>query len=237
MILPSLLEYSDKDFAEKLKILIQKNQDNSLNDLLKITNDTEEKQKQLHLHLDFVMKQFAKDRSGILASLDLESSFKILKEYFSKKKLRLSVHLMGTLEDLMEAWKFFNLFKIPKQWKVRLFLPINQAQAWKIQFNNFEIGQWYDLDQWQDLQGKSLSNGKNFEQYNLLMTVKAGKSGQKLTPETKNKIHLLLEGRSEYFLLDGGWNQATGIELISDFNKPPKIDFVSYSGFWPKLKL
>jgi hypothetical protein len=123
-----------------------------------------------------------------------------------------------------------------------LFLPFNQAISWRRTFKKYKIGAWIDLNQW----FKTDENGKpqkpiildlpNIHSV-LVMTVQAGKSGQKLTPDVEKALSKFVEKNSEmsYFVIDGGWNKGKAQEFIDKNNPQSNVDFVSYSGFWGNI--
>jgi pentose-5-phosphate-3-epimerase len=243
MILPSLLEYSQNDLKNRIQSLKKLDLDDSLFDLIKVHEKS--KSKRLNLHLDFVLKQFAKDRVPILSSLSLVTVFEILDQEFSDQKLNLSVHLMGAIEDLTFAWEFFKKYKKPKDWKITLFLPQNHALRWKSEFKKYKIGVWLDLHDWLDikeLKSKSVDLGGITNV--LIMTVVAGKSGQSLTEEVQKNLKDLIDNLCEqnleqkkYIIVDGGWNQEKAKIALKSFNKSAKVDFVAYGGFWGKVNI
>ena len=67
----------------------------------------------------------------------------------------------------------------------------------------------------------------------LLMTVKAGLSGQIMTPETKQKAIQIVQKNPEInFILDGGWQLSDLTNLENSGIKLFNVDLVSYSSFW-----
>jgi hypothetical protein len=239
MILPSILEYSSFDLNKKILYLLKNYESQNFRDSAiteaRISNFTKKLIKGLSLHLDFVLPQFAKDRGGILASQSLESvfeSFLVAKDL----KLNLTVHLMGELEDMFQAWVFFENLELPETWNLTLFIAQKYYKVWKNYFVDFDFGIWLDLDEWylSDLEEarKSLRGQTKI----LIMTVQAGKSGQKLILETKIKLSSLLKQgfSSKYLILDGGWDQAQATKFVQE-SEFKNIDFVSYTGFWSKV--
>jgi pentose-5-phosphate-3-epimerase len=215
MTLLSLLEYSLESLQNKLHLL-----DNHVN----VVNDLQ-KSRSLSLHLDFVLPQFAKDRS-VMTSLGLCDVFDTLKKQYNNQKLELSIHLMGETEDLLDAYKFFDNHTLNPLWHYLILVPEKYLNSWQKNLkktrNNIRFGCWYDLNEWQ---------GVNFIQKrtNLLMTVLAGKSGQKLTPEIQqNVLDVTRLHPNTHFILDGGWS----IDTISKEN----TDIVSYSSFWKHIE-
>ena len=240
MLLPSLLEYSTHDLNQRLDQILELLVKNQYFDKVYITHDISENI--LSLHLDFVLSQFAKDRNPILASLSPNEVFNCLKLKFPKQKLDLTVHIMGELEDLPKAWQYFETLRKPKHWNMTLFLPYNQAVSWRRTFKKYKIGAWIDLRQWCDLdQSEKKSKAKLFDlkyiDSVLVMSVVAGKSGQKLTLEVEANLDKLIRRNPQFttFVIDGGWDQEKAENFMRKNNPQSKVDFVSYSGFWAKL--
>jgi pentose-5-phosphate-3-epimerase len=202
MILPSLLEYSVESLETKLARLQDK--------------------KMTSLHLDFVLPQFAKDRN-VMTSLSLDSVFSPLGKTNKNQRLHLTIHLMGTIEDLFDSYRFFEKYAFNSLWNYKILIPVKYIQSWRNQIKNkrknVQIGAWYDLDEWDNVNFSS-------RQTNLLMTVKAGKSGQKLTSEIAQKVLLVARKYPHtHFVLDGGWEWDFETQLNN-------TDHVSYSSFW-----
>lgn len=156
MILPSLLEYSNTSLEQKLLSV--------LDNLPKFQNltsqkiapfQTQDNQKMLHFHLDFVLEQFAKDRS-VMKSLDLETVFAILKQKMSGQNLALTVHLMGESEDWPTAFQFWQQLIVPNKWQVDLFVPAKLTKLFTFAKMSCRTWTWFDLNQWENL-------GDNFE--------------------------------------------------------------------------
>jgi pentose-5-phosphate-3-epimerase len=216
MLLPSLLEYSMESLETKISLLKKH----------KLPISRFQNQKNIALHLDFVLPNFASDR-GVLTSLSLKSVFDLLSSnYADKTNIDLSIHLMGLVEDLYEAYAFFETFEFRQDWNFLILVPENYTESWKINIKksnkNLRIGAWYDLNEWQN---------KQFEEKttNLLMTVSAGKSGQKLTKDVKeNVVNVVKSYPDTRFIVDGGWEVNDKIAL--------NTDIVSYSSFWKSLE-
>jgi pentose-5-phosphate-3-epimerase len=214
MFLPSLLEYSTESLTHKLDLILGDFE--QFNKLTKSNNT-----KKIHLHLDFVLPQFAKDRF-VMKSLSTDSLFEVLQSKCADKKLVLSLHLMGDSEDLATIYNFFESYSFNSNWEYLFFVPEKYIDLWQNsefgKHQNVESGIWLDLDQWQDHK----LTAKNY----LLMTVFAGKSGQKLTPEIQAKVlELVQKNPDKQFILDGGWS-------VDDTNYPENCQIVSYSSFW-----
>ena len=237
MILPSLLEYSQNDLKKRIETIKKLLENDNLYELIKVGEKS--KPKTLNLHLDFVLKQFAKDRVPILSSLSMITVFELLNQEFSQYKLNLSIHLMGAIEDLSLAWEFFKAYQKPKNWQITLFLPINHALRWKTEFKQYKIGVWLDLNDWfENVTSKPKTIDLNNISNVLIMTVVAGKSGQSLTQEVQNSLKDFINYQSDEkikFIADGGWNQEKAKIFLKSFDKSPKIDFVAYVGFWGKI--
>jgi pentose-5-phosphate-3-epimerase len=215
MILPSLLEYSIESLETKINLLKKH----------KTPISRFQNQKNIALHLDFVLPQFAKDRS-VMTSLSLKSVFETLETHYQAEKIDLSIHLMGSVEDLVEAYTFFETFEFKPEWNFLILVPEKYTESWKLNIKketkNLRIGAWYDLGEWQD---------KVFElkSTNLLMTVLAGKSGQKLELETKENVEKLVKSYpNTRFIVDGGWHVDDQIFT--------NTDIVSHSSFWKNLE-
>jgi pentose-5-phosphate-3-epimerase len=218
MILPSLLEYSEQELVKKLETIKK-----DLIDFKRFTSQLDSNQ--IHLHLDFVLENFAKDRK-VMKSLGLEFFFKILLEHFQDFKLVLSVHLMGDTQDLFESYNFLEKYTANPNWQYFIFVPekfTKQFETLKLKNPNFKIGIWYDLGDWsvQKIEKNPIENY-------LLMTVLAGKSGQKLTTETKQiALDLATSLKTKNFILDGGWQLEDQKETTLT-----NLNMVSYSSFW-----
>lgn len=214
--LPSLLEYTENALLEKLQLLCQKEEL-----VLKIT-----KQSVFSLHLDFVFPKFAKKR-GVVKSLDLETVFTNLKNYWSGKKLQISVHLMALEKDLKIFEAFSYKLSLPKDWQVVWYIDWKLANKSlffleKLQSYNSKIGYWFDLLEWTNY--KFLT-----DQNYLLMTVLAGKSGQTRQALTRKLALKIIENFSDsQFILDGGWSLQEELNFSN-------LQIVSYSSFWSTL--
>jgi len=226
MFLPSLLEYSAQNLQQKLD-LIQTN-------FAKFQTLTKQKNPdQINFHLDFVLPVFAKERE-VKPSLDLKTVLTKLSQTFSQK-LKLSIHLMGLETDLAECNNFFEKYSLPKNFLVEIYLPQQQFYTWKYPvFENFnstkncKLGLWLDLNQWQEFDLSEFSQKHSVQNF-LLMTVLAGKSGQKLTTEIQSQVLSIAQKYQNYhFILDGGWQ----IEFESNLKN---LEIVSYSSFWKQF--
>ncbi|MEI6729467.1 MAG: hypothetical protein WCK98_07555 [bacterium] len=220
--LPSLLEYSRESLNRKLNEVKSRIEDfkeiqNSLNSATKPGDS-------LSFHLDFVLPYFAKDRK-VMTSLGLESVLNELEQEFSDYKLDLSIHLMGTSEDLFEAHKFLLDYHFKPNWLYTVFVPEKYTSTFWPQtqvFTNYKVGIWHDLN---DYNIAKIEQETNIENY-LLMTVVAGKSGQKLdTKKQQLCLQLCTNFSEKKFIVDGGW----GIDFRTDLDN---LEVVSYSSFW-----
>jgi hypothetical protein len=214
--LPSLLEYSPQDLESKLKLICSDKES-----FLKYQKSEDGK---IYLHLDFVLPQFALSRNvehGNLESIVFES----LEKYFADDELYLSIHLMGLEKDLEFSFDFLldklSNYVFEYDWVGEIFVSREYVDEFKTieECSNFKIGEWLDLGQWD--RETVFETSENY----LLMTVVAGKSGQKLLDEDKNSMFEIAKNNPESnFTVDGGWN------LESEPKDNLKI--VSYSNFW-----
>jgi hypothetical protein len=224
--LPSLLEYSRESLNRKLTQVKSRIEDfkeiqNSLNSATKPGDS-------LSFHLDFVLPYFAKDRK-VMTSLGLESVLKKLEQEFADYKLDLSIHLMGTSEDLFEAHKFLLDYNFKPNWIYTVFVPEKYTSTFWPQtqvFTNYKVGIWHDLNDYSVTKIK----GEKDNQNHLLMTVIAGKSGQKL--DAKNQqlcLELCTKFPEKKFIVDGGW----GVDYRTNLDN---LEVVSYSSFWKSFE-
>lgn len=208
IILPSLLEYTREHLNQKTTIVQNV-------DTKSITH-----QQTLSLHLDFVMENFAKDRK-VMESLSFSTMHRHLMEKFKNTKLDLSVHFMGGVEDLTRVYKVLQQTEFNPQWNYLFLVPEKFIKTFSdFKQKNVKIGVWYDLEEWPP---KPLPNTTH-----LLMTVKAGLSGQKLSRETKNKALAYVYKHPNSFILDGGWS----IDFQSNRDN---LYIVSHSSFWNNI--
>lgn len=206
-ILPSLLEYTVESLDKKLTLLSQ-------NPRFDLTCQTT-----LHLHLDFVEEFFAKERN-IRRSLGFGSVCDRLSAYFSEQTLTLTIHFMGELDDLPKIFKTLQNYPLNPLWNYLFFVPQAYLPTFtKLAETNVAFGTWFDVDAWQP--------PENSETAQLLMTVKAGLSGQKLTPRVKELALEFTRRYPNYFVLDGGWSIAADPRKFGN-----NVDLVSHSSFW-----
>jgi hypothetical protein len=192
---PSLLEYSNAKTLQKLQIIKTK--------------------KEKYLHIDYISKQFARDR-GTMQTISLTNYISIIAATIDYP-IDITIHLMVELEDINDIIAQINQIK-SFNGDCIIYVP------WKLKnsFKQFEVlsklGSWYDLGEW-DLD-------TNFDQNNLLMLVKAGKSGEANTPQIVDMAEDIARSNPDKkFLFDGGLK----IDYSSQYNN---IDFVSYSSYW-----
>ena len=213
-ILPSLLEYSPKEIRRKC-LFINKN----LSQILIQTH-----QKNLSLHLDFVLPQFAKDRS-VMASLHPQKVFEVLYEIFQHQPLNLTIHLMGEAEDMLEVFDFFSSIQLPTWWNSLIFVDQKYHHFWSNLMQPFpqvQVGVWFDIHQWKNVVFQP------FGQY-LLMTVAAGKSGKKRQDiDRQEVIQIARQNPQSFFIFDGGWSIEESVHVLN-------TSLVSYSSFWQKI--
>ncbi len=175
------------------------------------------------IHADFVLPQFA-DKRGVEPSLGIAEYLQTFRAQWDQSA-EFQVHLMGEDEDMQEARDFFAGYPFHSEWSYQILVRERDASDWlELEQNNenVKIGLWYDLDQWptsQDLE----------DELYLLMTVQAGKSGQLLTEEVKQKALEMVQNCPEAeFIVDGGWP----VEIESSLHN---LSVVSFSSFWKKF--
>lgn len=213
MITPSLLEYSIPDLVKRLNYL----QSNMSQCMHYAHQDI------LTLHIDCVCKRFAQDKHALMSN-SLQTTLDTIAERFSLDRLHLSIHLMGDTEDLMELYAFLNTYQTLPMWSYTIFIPEEFYISWSQQFNSdtMTIGIWYDLNMWTT---QVFAPTINY----LLMTVPAGKSGQKALLTDKNKaLNIARTNPQSRFIVDGGWN-------IDEDPLLDNLQVVSYSSFWSHI--
>lgn len=222
---PSILEYSKIQLDNRLTQVSQ-----NLNVFRQIQNpDLDDLNLvKIGFHVDVVMTSFAKDRK-VMASLRLQTFLETLAKNFPAQSLDLSIHLMGLADDLVEVDKFLRNYNFNPSWNYTIFVPekfVNSFMYHSQIYPNYKVGIWYDLGEWQESKIKQNEQIENF----LLMTVVAGKSGQKLTQENKqNALSLVQKFGTKKFLVDGGWS----VDWNEDFDN---LEVISYSGFWKEFE-
>jgi pentose-5-phosphate-3-epimerase len=226
-LLPSLLEYSPAQLKKKLSLLQAK-----YGKFLTISGQPKQV---LDLHLDFVLPQFAKDRS-VMASLGLATVLEELGERFLDNKLILSLHLMGSLEDMLEANQFFTEYTFNPAWTYTIFVDESIIPTFRIHellFANVALGIWHDPAEWSTETNKIPS--QSIQNY-LLMTVVAGKSGQAKTIELENAALTMAQTSPQIeFIVDGGWS-LEDLQRIGQTQDLKNLKIVSYSSFWQELE-
>ena len=151
-----------------------------------------------HFHLDFVLPQFAKDRS-VMQSLGLKTVFGILKEKLFEQNLALTVHLMGEMEDWAECFDFLKNFLVPQNWQIELFVPTKITNWFSFGQTNLTTFTWFDLGFWQKkilkLQSKKILQkilNRNHQKIQNLSQKTSqknrGKSQKSVGTKSKNKI-------------------------------------------------
>ncbi len=205
LILPSLLEYSTFDLDRRIKKLSQLNKN--------------------EIHIDTVCQNFARSRN-IMMSLSVKTVLEHLLEQLKHKSLLVTIHIMGDIEDLVLVYQFFAGYHFEPNWQYRIYLPLNSELAFVSleTMTNVRIGNWLDLNQW--------NIATDFGQYIystlLLMTVKAGLSGQTLLSETKqDAFELAIKNPNINFIFDGGWSCLFDTDVEN-------VDLVSYTSYWRK---
>lgn len=171
-------------------------------------------------HLDFALPKFSSLRN-IRSNISLQEYFKIFQAIWTKSAI-LQIHLMGQDEDLVSCSEFFENYEFNSDWLYQIFVPEVSVPDWlkyEKDNENVKIGIWYDLDEWEKLDDFD-------ENLYLLMTVKAGQSGQKMTEETKNHaLKIVSDYPNANFILDCGWS----VDFESDLNN---LSIVSDTSFW-----
>ncbi len=207
IIIPSLLEYDTKTLEQKIDLIRTESEK-----FYNLTGQTE-----LTIHLDFVLTEFAKER-GVKPSLSVKTVMNIIKEKFGKRNLDISLHLMGTEKDEKEALTELKNVETCSGYSATIYVSKNNDFESMLPYG-WSIGKWYDLDQWSSCKFKDGASS-------LLMTVKAGKSGQKMELSSQMQSLLIAKQNPEhYFLVDGGWS----INSKSNINN---IGIVTHSSFW-----
>jgi hypothetical protein len=245
--LPSLLEYSLLDLQNKLELI--------KNNLAQVQFIQKSPDGKIYLHLDFVLPEFAASRS-VQPGNDPKIVFDLINKYFKDQKIVCNCHFMGTKGDVDIVIKFFETYNWNPNWEYILFvgqefvtefeeltLPLDKKESKQDSLATYysnglvakptgvsiKIGTWLDFDQY--------SLQTNFEERDyLLMTVVAGKSGQKLTKEVRlNTLQLIQNNSDTNFTIDGGWAVTDILIELTDEQKN-NLNVVSYSSFWKELE-
>ena len=167
MVLPSFLEYSDFQLQKKLQNIVTnietfqkisgQNCEQNKQKVTQISHDCKKQELEvlgenyhiLHFHLDFVLVEFAKSRQ-VMQSLEQNTVFNLLLEFFEKWNLRLSVHLMGENLDWEKAFKFWQGFIIPPNWQIELFVEEKMTDLFSLNYPNLTTFCWFDKNFWQN---------------------------------------------------------------------------------------
>jgi hypothetical protein len=204
-ILPSTLEYTAQALEKKIALIITN---------LSIFKELSQ-QRTIELHVDLVYPFFARER-GVMSSLSLTDNIKAISNI--EEDVYLTVHFMGTLDDVT----LFNLelesIVIKPNITIELYVPTNMNPRMFV--CHYPIYHWFDINEYRLIE--SVTSDKK-----LLMTVKAGKSGQTLQPDTQRQATELIKQYPQgSIIVDGGWQ-------LSDYSKG--LNMVSYSSFWKEF--
>ena len=205
LILPSLLEYSTFDLDRRIKKLseLKKNE----------------------IHIDTVCQNFARSRN-IMMSLSVKTVLEHLLKQLKHKSLLVTIHIMGDIEDLVSVYQFFASYHFEPNWQYRIYLPLNSELAFVSleTMTNVRIGNWLDLNQW----NITTDFGQYIYSTLLLMTVRAGLSGQTLLSQTKqDAFEQAIKNPNINFIFDGGWSCLFDTDVEN-------VDLVSYTSYWRK---
>jgi hypothetical protein len=216
-IYPSLLEYTITSLENKIRY-IQEN----INKIKIATNANH----YLPIHLDFVMQNFAKERS-ILMSLEFKTVWNTLIKLLESENILVTAHFMGELEDVVLLRNEFETYIIPNKWKSEFYLPSKYYQGFSKSRNlkKFNFYPYFDLNDWY-LSENTFSIDPLVSKA-LILTVKGGLSGQILTDEVKQaSLKIVKNNHNIQFILDGGW------KIDSDFGGLHNLNLVSNTSFW-----
>jgi pentose-5-phosphate-3-epimerase len=223
--IPSLLEYSATELESKLLLI----KNNSV-EFAKIQKSTDSR---THLHLDFVLPQFAQSR-GVEPGNSPEVVFDLISKYFKNSKVVCNAHFMGLKKDNLQLQEYFKNYDFNPNWEYILHFGSEFAQDFRDferSNSNVQFGVWLDLGDWNDEYDVDEHKTHNI----LLMTVIAGKSGQKLTPQNRLKaLQFAIKNSNLNITIDGGWSVTDELLELKDSKKQPTI--VSYSSFWKELE-
>lgn len=236
MFLPSLLEYSELSLVKKIKFINQN---------LEAYKQASFQDKSLFLHLDCVEKNFAIERK-IMQSLSFLTVLTSILDN-NLNDFNLSCHFMQSNLDFKNLWSYLDFIKANilslKNLNIKFIFYVDQNYykavknyIKKLSLNScIKLGIWLDLDFWTDDERLNSIDKKLFKEakYYLLMSVKAGLSGQSLIPETISKYKQICTIFSKKdILMDGGIN-FTNYLLFDTKNN---INFVSYKAFWSQFQ-
>lgn len=220
--LPSLLEYTPQALNDKLGLI-----NNNLLEFRIIQQATDQN---IYLHLDFVLPEFASSRNVDFGN-NPEVVFKLIHKYFQDQKVVCNCHFMGLEGDYQYVSNFFKSYNWNPNWRYIMYVGSEFVNDFENLTNkNVKIGAWLDLDQYHLHSKFELSNY-------LLMTVFAGKSGQKLTNEVRsNTLEIVLNNPEVNFTIDGGWAVNDEFKELN-LQQKSKLGVVSYSSFWKELEI
>jgi len=210
--LPSFLEYSKDTLANKLVLIGHYPQ---------IFYDITKQKEGLSIHLDLVLKEFA-EINNANRSLSLKNALSTILLTIPNTPLNFSIHIMGTPKDELAACKELQDFVFPTHWIGTIYSSEdNFNRLNKIIPFNWQAGIWYDLNEWSNTDFSDFGSS-------LLMTVKAGKSGQESSLDKKlEAINIATKNPNHRFVLDGGWS----VDFESDLSN---LEIVSHKSFWTK---
>jgi hypothetical protein len=232
--LPSLLEYTPSALEAKLQLI--KNHSGEFQAIQKSPDG------KIYLHLDFVLQEFAASRS-VEPGNGPQVVFDLIHKYFHDQKIVCNSHFMGSEADTAEVLEFLKTYdwnpnwehvfyvgqKFVQDFETQLKLPLVKGLAAKLTGVTLKIGVWLDLDEY------NLNTKFELQDY-LLMTVFAGKSGQKLTEEVRMQTLKIVQKNPDVkFTIDGGWTVTDELNEL----EPVEINclnIVSYSSFWKEFE-
>jgi len=184
---------------------------------LRLTRQTEP----ITWHADFVLLKFAQQRR-IQPSFDLATYFGIFGKNFPYPAI-LQIHLMGEDEDMEQSLEFLQTQLVNPQWQYQILVRPRDYIYWINQLKSvskYQLGVWYDLGEWEAI-------GQFDHSLVLLMTVKAGLSGQSLTESVSNlALTKVAQNPNTKFILDGGWKIETNLTNY------PNLCIASDTSFW-----
>ena len=184
---------------------------------LRLTRQTEP----ITWHADFVLLKFAQQRR-IQPSFDLATYFGIFGKNFPYPAI-LQIHLMGEDEDMEQSLEFLQTQLVNPQWQYQILVRPRDYIYWINQLKSvskYQLGVWYDLGEWEAI-------GQFDHSLVLLMTVKAGLSGQNLTESVSNlALTKVAQNPNTKFILDGGWKIETNLTNY------PNLCIASDTSFW-----
>ncbi len=218
LFLPSLLEYSTASLQTKLELI----KDN----LTKFQAVQKSADQKIYLHLDFVLPDFAASRF-VQSGNDPKIVFDLIDSHFYGQKVVCNSHFMGLTNDIKGVLAFFKSYSWNLNWEYILYVGQEFLQDFEQfkKFDNLKVGIWLDLDQY------NVETKFELSDY-LLMTVLAGKSGQKLAIDTRSKtLEIVKQNPNINFTIDGGWSVDDEVSELS-LKQKNNLSVVSYSSFW-----